>query len=82
MFDLSYQLFIIYCCYICRDYIINDLNLNVGSISELNSKSQSTKSFKVNASIDVRDKLLNSDLWPVGLVCRKFFNFSKKINNA
>ena len=61
-----------------RDYIINDLNLNVGSISELNSKSQSTKSFKVNASIDVRDKLLNSDLWPVGLVCRKFFNFSKK----
>ena len=45
----------------------------------LTNEESNSKSFKVTVPAASRDDLLNEDLWPEGVIVRKFFN---KRNNG
>ena len=53
----------------CRD----SCNVNVIECIDLQSKSQYFKSFKINVSLSDRNRLLAPELWPEGIIVKKFF---------
>lgn len=59
-------------------YLNEELNIKTCNIMELNSKNPNAKSFKINVELSIRDKLLSDDVWPSGIICRKFYSGNKK----
>ena len=49
--------------------------------TELPSKSEYYKSFKLSMSYNDREVLLDPYWWPEGVYVRKFFNFKNSFNN-
>lgn len=65
-----------------KRYIFDETSISVISVEELNTSIPFSKSFKISATFDERDKLLTPDVWPVGIICRKFFKpLNRKLNN-
>ena len=55
-------------------YIFDEMNINVKKCEALVTKNGYSTSFKVTLCLTDRFKLLSSDVWPEGIVCRKFYN--------
>ena len=56
------------------DYIFKEMNIRINNCEPLDSKNPQAKSFKVNLNIRDREKLLSAEVWPEGIVCRKYYN--------
>ena len=54
--------------------IKEECQIDVSGCELLDSFGRKSKSFKVSATYDERDVLLNANLWPAGIICRKFYN--------
>lgn len=59
---------------IIQSYVKDKLNLDILDCKEIESyyENRQSKSFKITATEEVRDLLLNADLWPRGVIVRKF----------
>ena len=55
-------------------YISDEMNINIKKCEALVTKNGYSTSFKVTLCLTDRFKLLSSDVWPEGIVCRKFYN--------
>ena len=58
---------------ICN-YISDELKINVLKCESLVTIYDNYKSFKVSLQVNDRVKLLNAELWPEGIICRKFYS--------
>lgn len=56
------------------DFIKSNLNYDINKIEELKCRNPTSKSFKLNVEVTVREKLLTEDFWPRGIICRKFYS--------
>ena len=59
---------------ILSTYIKEDLNIDIVRCEKLQSRYDNYSSFKVTLNVNDRIKLLSSEVWPDGVVCRKFFS--------
>lgn len=57
---------------IIKSFVKNDCKINVIDCVEMKTFNKFSKSFKVTVNACDRDKLLVSELWPQGIVCKKF----------
>ena len=55
-------------------YIYSEMNMKVEKCESLLSKNVNYKSFKVTLNLNDRLKLLSPDVWPEGIICRKFYS--------
>ena len=55
-------------------HVIKETGIKVHKCESLKSKSIVSKSFKISLNVNDRQKLLNPDIWPEDIVCRKFYN--------
>ena len=55
-------------------YIRDELQVNVLKCESLVTRYDNYSSFKVTLRVNDRVKLLNSDVWPEGIICRKFYS--------
>ena len=60
------------------EYIANEMNIDIVKCESLVSKNVNCKSFKVTLKINDRMKLLSPEIWPEGIICRKYY--SQRIN--
>ena len=63
------------------EYIRDEIDVSIDSCEQLNSHSAYSNSFKVTLNMKDRLRLLTPDVWPEGIVCRKFFK-PRKANNS
>ena len=56
------------------EYIHKEMNIVVQKCQLLASKNENSKSFKVTLKLNDRQKLLSSEVWPEGIICRKFYS--------
>ena len=56
------------------EYIRDEISVDIHGCEQLNSHNAYCNSFKVTLNMSDRLKLLSSDVWPEGIICRKFFN--------
>ena len=56
------------------NYVENEFNIKPINCIKLDTKVPFSTAFKLTVNMDDREKLLNSDCWPIGIVCRKFFS--------
>ena len=56
------------------EYIKEETNISVDNFVSLNSKNPNCKAFKISVSLESRMKLLLPEIWPEGVICRKFYN--------
>lgn len=56
-----------------KEYILNETQIIVSACEELMTQRINAKSFKVTTTFEERDTLLNEDLWPEGILFRKYF---------
>ena len=56
------------------EYVLSEMNIVVSKCEILMSRNDNSKSFKVATKFNDRIKLLSSDVWPEGVICRKFYN--------
>ena len=62
-------------CEIISQYIVDEMNIKIENCVALVPKSgSSSSSFKITLNLDDRLKLLSPDVWPEGIVCRKFYS--------
>ena len=54
-------------------YILKETGIRVVACVELETRSTISKSFKVTLNMQERQKLLNPDVWPEEIICRKFY---------
>lgn len=59
---------------IIKDYISDNFEVKLWNIEELEIKTDKYKAFKVTVSLNERDKLFNSELWPEDIIVDKFYN--------
>ena len=59
---------------ILSDFIKDELGINISHCEALETKYYDYNSFKVALSASDRIKLLNSGVWPAGIICRKFYS--------
>ena len=57
-----------------KKYILDEMEISVEKCEALVTKSAYSTSFKVTLNASDRIKLLSPDVWPEGIVCRKFYN--------
>lgn len=55
-------------------YIKSNLEIDIKSITKLKGRSMYSNSFKITLDSEYKDKLLNEEFWPSGIICRKFYN--------
>ena len=55
------------------NYCKDSCKINVLNCIDLNSKSEYFKSFKLTVALSDRNALLSADMWPEGIIVRKFF---------
>ena len=56
------------------EYVKEETNISVDNCVSLNSKNPNCKAFKISVSLESRMKLLLPEIWPEGVICRKFYN--------
>ena len=56
-----------------KEYSKIETSIDVKDIEELQTKRKFSKSFKITTTSHERDTLLMHDVWPEGIICRKFF---------
>ena len=56
------------------EYIRDQADVKIDSCKQLETRYDHYRSFKVTLSVDSRRKLLESEFWPEGIVCRKYYN--------
>lgn len=56
------------------DYCKNECNIQVHECTELVTKSVHFKAFKISVKMKDRNGLLNPELWPEGILVRKYFS--------
>lgn len=57
-----------------KDYIKEQLNIDILSINKLNCRNPMANSFKITVSRDIKDDILNEEFWPLGIICRRFYS--------
>lgn len=60
------------------DYLKNELDIKDCEVSKLNARNPNMGSFKIKILISEREKLLADEVWPSGIICRKFYSSSNK----
>ena len=55
------------------DYIREEAKVTVFKCSQLSTRRNDYKCFKVSLNLMERDKLLDGNIWPKGIFCRKFY---------
>ena len=55
-------------------YLKNELNIIPRNCIQLNTKIPFSTAFKITVDFEKGNNLLDSDSWPEGVICRKFFN--------
>ena len=58
-------------------YINEEVNVKVIKCESLSSRNVNCKSFKITLNIKEREKLLSPEVWPEGIICRKFYSSRK-----
>ena len=61
-----------------KDYINKEMNVAVNKCELLVSRNENCKSFKVNVNLKDRQKLLSAEVWPEGIICRKFYSAGRQ----
>ena len=56
------------------DYIKGETNISVTECIPLDSRNPNCRSFKISVPFESRVKLLAPEIWPEGVICRKFYN--------
>ena len=56
------------------DYVKNEFKINVIECLELDTKIRFSKAFKLTVELNDRNKLLDLESWPKGIIVRKFYN--------
>ena len=56
------------------DYVQNDIGVSIEKCEVLKSKNPNNSSFKLSLTLDNRNKLLDPEAWPEGIICRKFYS--------
>ena len=54
-------------------YILAETSIKISACEMLETKSNVSKSFKVSLNMKDRERLLNPDVWPEEIICRKFY---------
>ena len=54
------------------------MDIVVNKCETLVSRNENSKSFKVTLNLVDRQKLLSPDVWPEGIICRKFYSSRKQ----
>ena len=54
-------------------YILAETGIEISACEMLETKSTVSRSFKVTLNMNDRKKLLNPDVWPEEILCRKFY---------
>ena len=62
---------------IIEDYVLKEMSIKIMKCESLKARDPNTTSFKLTLTLDDRLKLLNADVWPENIVCRKFYSFHK-----
>ena len=57
---------------IVTKYIKDETNVNIKSCIALKTRNPNYTSFKISVSLNDRETLLSADVWPEGVICRKF----------
>ena len=60
------------------DYILKEMNIVVNKCEPLVSRNENSKSFKVTLNLRDRQRLLSPEVWPEGIICRKFYSGRKQ----
>ena len=55
-------------------YIKDEIDVKILNITNLDTRHDSYTSFKVTIDINDRSKLLSPEVWPFGIICRKYYN--------
>ena len=63
-----------------NDYIKSDIGVKIEKCETLQSRNPHYRSFKLSININDRGKLLSSEVWPEGIICRKYY--SARNNNS
>lgn len=61
-----------------NNYVENDIGIRIEKCEALQSRNQHYRSFKLSINIDDRGKLLTSEAWPEGIICRKYYSARNK----
>ena len=56
------------------EYIKEETDISIDSCIPLSSRNPNCKAFKISVSFESRLKLLLPEIWPEGVICRKFYN--------
>ena len=65
------------------NYIKDETGITVYKCMNLMSKNPNCKAFKISVGTESRIALLSPEIWPEGVICRKFYNpRNKYINNS
>ena len=59
-------------------YILDELGIKIDNCEALENRNPKCKSFKISVNLKDRQKLLSSEVWPEGIICRKFFSPPRK----
>ena len=63
------------------NYIKEETDINVNKCEHLVSKNPNCKAFKISVCIESSTALLSPEIWPEGVICRKFYNPRSKYTN-
>ena len=63
-------------------YICDEIRMNIEKCECLPSRYVNSKSFKLTLNMHDRMRLLSPDVWPEGIVCRKYFSPRKNNQNS
>ena len=55
-------------------YVKKETGISVIACKELETRSTMSKSFKISLNMSDRQKLLDPNVWPEEIICRKFYN--------
>ena len=56
------------------EYVKSDIGIQTEKCEALQSRNPNYKSFKLSINISDRVKVLNPEVWPEGIICRKYYN--------
>ena len=62
-----------------KEYILKEVNIHIDECVQLNCKDPKCKSFRISVDIKEKNKILNANVWPEEIICRKFFHL-RRIN--
>ena len=55
-------------------YLLDEMQIKIDKGEQLVSRNPNCASFKISLNLSDRMKLLSPDVWPEGVICRKYYN--------